>query len=63
MTYVNDASTLNAIKASWEQAGCNSLVGIACPLIACLQPTSGTCVTADGGVGVCKSVTVATPTN
>jgi hypothetical protein len=63
MTYVNDASTLNAIKASWEQAGCNSLVGIACPLIACVQPNQGACMLAGDGSGTCTSVNSATPTN
>ena len=61
MIYVNDASALNAIESTWTQAGCNLDVG--CPNIACAAPTMGTCVAADGGGGVCKSVTVATPTN
>ena len=54
-TYVNDPSTLNAIKASWEQAGCDSLVGTACPAIACLQPTNNVCSVGDGGSGTCSS--------
>jgi hypothetical protein len=54
-TYVNDPTALNAIKASWEQAGCNSLVGIACPAIACLQPTNNVCSVGDSGGGVCSS--------
>jgi hypothetical protein len=57
MTYVNDPSTLNTIKASWEQAGCNSVVGIICPAIACLQPTNNMCVVGDSGSGVCSSST------
>ena len=64
MTYVNDALTLNAIKASWEQAGCNQTVGILCPLIACIQPKAGVCVTADAGGGTCSSVSgILTPAN
>lgn len=54
-TYVNDASELNAIKQSWTAAGCDSLVGVACPAIACLQPAQGLCVASDGGGGVCSS--------
>jgi hypothetical protein len=54
MTYVNDSSTLDAIKASWEQAGCNDFV-VLCPAIACLQPTNGMCVAGDGGSGTCSS--------
>jgi hypothetical protein len=61
MIYVNDASTLNTIEATWNQAGCN--LDVACPAIACAAPTMGTCVPADGGGGICKPVTVATPTN
>ena len=61
---VNDASALNAIELTWEQAGCDALVGIACPLIACIQPTAGLCVAADGGGASCvTAVTVATPVN
>ena len=55
MTYVNDASALNSIKQTWTAAGCDSLVGVACPAIACLQPTQGLCVATDGGGGVCNS--------
>jgi hypothetical protein len=54
MTYVNDASTLNALKAQWLAAGCaNQRVGF-CPAIACLKPTPGNCVAASGG-GMCSS--------
>jgi hypothetical protein len=58
-TYVNDASTLNALKAQWLGQGCNQ-GGIACPAIACLQPTKGNCVAADGGGGMCSSQSVLT---
>ena len=54
MTYVNDASALTAIKASWEQAGCDNSTGL-CPAIACVEPSSGMCVAGDGGGGVCAS--------
>jgi hypothetical protein len=53
-TYVNDPSTLNAIKASWKQAGCNN-VAVLCPAIACLQPTNNMCLVGDGGSGACSS--------
>jgi hypothetical protein len=54
MTYVNDPTALNAIKASWEQAGCNN-VAVLCPAIACLQPTNNMCLVGDGGGGICSS--------
>lgn len=56
MTYVNDSSALNAIKASWVQAGCNN-VNVLCPAIACLQPTNNVCLVGDGGSGTCSSNT------
>jgi hypothetical protein len=62
MTYVNDASDLDAIKQSWTAAGCDSLVGMACPAIACLQPTQGLCVASDGGGAVCSSGYAGVPT-
>jgi hypothetical protein len=63
MTYVNNALILNAIKASWEQAGCNQTV-VLCPLIACIQPKAGICVAADGGAGTCNTVSgIPTPAN
>jgi hypothetical protein len=52
MTYVNDSTALDAIKAEWIGAGCNS-APVACPAIACLQPTGKMCVAADGGGGTC----------
>jgi hypothetical protein len=54
MTYVNDATVLNAIKQTWEAEGCNN-VKVLCPAIACIQPTNSMCVAADGGGGVCSS--------
>jgi hypothetical protein len=54
MTYVNDPTALSAIKASWEQAGCNN-VDVFCPAIECLQPTNNMCVAGEGGGGVCSS--------
>ena len=53
--YVNDATALNAIKAGWEQAGCDNSA-VACPAIACVQPIGGQCVPADGGGGVCTNL-------
>jgi hypothetical protein len=58
--YVNDASTLNALEAAAQQARCNT--EIACPALACAPPTSGGCVPADGGGGVCSSVSASSPT-
>lgn len=54
MTYVEDPLALNAIKQSWEAAGCNSTPGL-CPAIACLAPTNDLCLAADGGGGRCSS--------
>jgi hypothetical protein len=62
MTYVNDASTLNALKAEWLAAGCDSQRGIAClagAAIACLKPTPGNCVAASSG-GMCSSTILTT---
>jgi hypothetical protein len=56
MIYVNDASTLNAIKTAWLAAGCANQGPIACPAIACIQPSMGNCVASDGGGGVCSSI-------
>lgn len=54
-TYVNDATTLNAIELKWEQAGCGN-VAVACPAIACLVVhTNGMCIATDGGPGFCSS--------
>jgi hypothetical protein len=56
MTYVNDATTLNAIQATWLQQGCNN-VYVLCPAIACLQPAGAECVVGDGGGGHCQVLT------
>jgi len=63
-TYVNTALTLNAIKASWLQAGCNQTV-VMCPLIACIKPSAGVCASTDGGSGTCNTVSgiLLPPTN
>jgi hypothetical protein len=53
LIFVNDATTLNALKAQWLQAGCAEGV-YACPAIACVQPSHGQCVAGDGGGGVCQ---------
>jgi hypothetical protein len=55
MYYVDDTTTLNATKAAWQAAGCDSLVGVACPAIAyvCSTPHVGTCLGADGGAAKC----------
>jgi uncharacterized protein YceK len=62
LTYVEDATTVNALKAQWVNAGCANQGPIACPAIACLQPTMGNCVATDGGGGMCSS-TSGLPTN
>ncbi len=59
MTYVNDPSTPNAIKAIWEQEGCNNVL-VLCPAIACLQPTNSLCLASDGGAGICSSKSITT---
>jgi hypothetical protein len=53
--YVDDTTTLNTIKAEWQAAGCDSLVGVECPAIGyvCTTPRVGTCLAADGGGGKC----------
>jgi hypothetical protein len=59
-TYVNDATTLNEIAATWTQQGCGN-VAVACPAILCQQPGPGACVAGDGGGGRCQTVGVALP--
>ncbi len=63
MTFVNDASALNDLKARWQSAGCASQGHVACPAIACVQPTKGSCIAADGGGGMCTSMTLGLQTN
>ena len=60
MTYVNDASTLNKLKLEWQQGGCNSVIGIVCPAVACIAPTAGVCTATDGGGGVCTGQSLGT---
>jgi hypothetical protein len=54
LTFVDDATALNAIKDLWQQAGCAN-VAVLCPAISCVRPSSGVCVAADGGGGVCAA--------
>jgi hypothetical protein len=61
MIYVNDATTLNAIKAKWLAAGCQNVGLIACPAIACVQPAMGVCNPGDGGGGVCARTSLGAP--
>ncbi|HVV53285.1 MAG TPA: hypothetical protein VHO06_26750 [Polyangia bacterium] len=56
MVYVNDATKLDAIKASWLQQKCDEVL-VLCPAIACAQPSAGVCVLGDGGGGRCQTVT------
>jgi len=53
-TYVNDATTLNAIQAAWLAQKCND-VRVLCPAIACVQPGGSVCVAGDGGGGLCQT--------
>jgi hypothetical protein len=53
MMYVQDAATLNALKAQWLEAGCGNL-GMAVCHIACIVPTAGDCVAGNGG-GMCAA--------
>ncbi|HLK93780.1 MAG TPA: hypothetical protein VKZ18_28065 [Polyangia bacterium] len=51
--YVNDATTLKALKQQWTDEQC---VGVVCPLFACIAPgTAGNCVATDGAApgGIC----------
>jgi hypothetical protein len=58
MTYVNDAATVNTVKSTWEQLGCNTAGTASCPPLSCTQPTSATCMASSAG-GTCAS----SPTN
>ncbi|HSY38557.1 MAG TPA: hypothetical protein VLA79_03485, partial [Polyangia bacterium] len=63
--YVNDATTLNALRTQWTNQGCNLTTAlIVCPAIACISPgTAGDCVAVDGSAnGVC-GYGIATPAN
>jgi hypothetical protein len=62
--YVNDATTLTAIRTKWINQGCQ--VPIFCPAIACVLPGPSTCLATgtmadSAGGGVC-SVSAITPT-
>ncbi|HVY41289.1 MAG TPA: hypothetical protein VHM31_25310 [Polyangia bacterium] len=53
--YVSDATALNAIIHSMQEAGCFTLPS--CVLtIACATPAAGLCMPGDGGDGVCQNV-------
>ncbi len=54
LIFVNDATTLDALKTEWLQAGCADGT-YACPAIACEQPPHGECVAGDGGGAVCQA--------
>jgi hypothetical protein len=62
-TFVNNASTLNTLKAQWLADGCANQGPVACPAIACLQPTQGRCVAGDGGGATCMSAQLGIETN
>jgi hypothetical protein len=62
-TFVNDATALDALKAQWMAEGCANQEHVACPAIACLQPTAGRCVAGDGGGGTCQSAPLGIETN
>jgi hypothetical protein len=59
MISVNDATALNAIRASWVQAGCNN-VAVACPALSCVQPMPGHCgvTPGDGAGAMCSDAPV-----
>jgi len=59
MISVNDATSLNAIRASWVQAGCNN-VAVLCPASSCVGTMPGHCVAVDAGVGRCSDTPPAT---
>lgn len=52
LTYVNDATGLNAIQTHWKQSGCAN-VAVLCPAIACPTPAAGYCGPGDAGPGTC----------
>ena len=59
--YVQDATTLNAIRAQWTSQGCAAPVTTAVVIcaIACVSPgTAGSCVASDGAApgGVCAGI-------
>jgi hypothetical protein len=54
VTYVQNATALNGLKARWTAAGCGQKTTV-CPAIACLKPAAGTCAAGDGGAGTCVS--------
>jgi hypothetical protein len=54
MDYVNDSTELYQILMTWSAEGCGN-AAVVCPLIACLPPTSSTCVASDAGIGTCTS--------
>jgi hypothetical protein len=55
--YVNDATTLTAIRSQWARQGC--ALPIACPAILCRAPTPASCVAVDAASpgGVCSPPT------
>ncbi len=56
-TYVNDATKLDAIRQSYEQAGCTKRPVPPCFDGACLAPTNKVCLAVDGGThGRCTYV-------
>ncbi|HVT08802.1 MAG TPA: hypothetical protein VHO67_15195 [Polyangia bacterium] len=53
--YVSDATALNAIVQSMEQAGCSSL-SVCVLTIECATPAAGLCMPTDAGDGRCQDV-------
>ena len=61
ITYVQDPTKLNQLAAQWVSTGCTT--PMICPLLACLNPTSGTCTASSGlTAGMCQDVAGATTT-
>ena len=56
--YVNDATTLNALRTQWDAQQCGQPV--LCPAIACALPHPVTCAASDGSSGATCQSTLAT---
>lgn len=61
VAYVNDATALDALEATWRQQGCDNAAVVDCPPILCPPSGPGVCVAGDGGGGRCQVGGVAPP--
>lgn len=56
--YVNDTTELDAIRTAWEQQGCSTTTGGACPPVSCSAGNGPTCSANDGGSASCGGATL-----